>query len=85
MYVPKQNKFPAKESFLIVDLGANTGMTAPIFAKNEGMAQGLATMHPFRGLGEPEDIARAILFLASEDNSWMTGAMMPVDGGYTAQ
>jgi NAD(P)-dependent dehydrogenase (short-subunit alcohol dehydrogenase family) len=60
-------------------------MTAPIFTKTEGMAQGLAAMHPFRGLGEPEDIARAILFLSSEDNSWMTGAMMTVDGGYTAQ
>jgi NAD(P)-dependent dehydrogenase (short-subunit alcohol dehydrogenase family) len=60
-------------------------MTAPIFAKTKGMAQDLGAMHPFRGLGEPEDIARAILFLSSEDNSWMTGAMMTVDGGYTAQ
>jgi NAD(P)-dependent dehydrogenase (short-subunit alcohol dehydrogenase family) len=47
--------------------------------------QGLEAMHPFRGLGEPEDIARAILFLSSEDNSWMTGALMTVDGGYTLQ
>lgn len=80
-----QTNFLVKELLLIIGIGATTGMTAPIFAKNEGMAQGLAAMHPFRGLGEPEDIAKAILFLASEDNSWMTGALMPVDGGYTAQ
>lgn len=60
-------------------------MTEPLFANIQGLAQGLTAMHPFRGLGQPEDIARAILFLASEDNSWMTGAMMSVDGGYTAR
>ncbi len=32
-------------------------------------------------LGEPEDIARAALFLASEDSSWMTGASLVIDGG----
>jgi len=60
-----------------------TAMTAPILSQNE-KKDGLAAIHPFRGLGEPEDLARAVLFLASEDNSWMTGVMMPVDGGYTA-
>ena len=60
-----------------------TAMTAPIFEK-EGMADHLTPMHPFRGLGNPEDIARAVVFLASEESSWMTGVMMPVDGGYTA-
>ncbi|KAE9973263.1 hypothetical protein BLS_002876 [Venturia inaequalis] len=64
---------------------AHTGLTEPLFAKVDGLAQGIGAMHPFRGLGQPEDIARAVLFLASEDNSWMTGAIMPVDGGYTAQ
>lgn len=40
--------------------------------------------HPFRGLGTPEDIARAAVFLASEDASWVTGIGLPVDGGYNS-
>ncbi|KAF2849660.1 short-chain dehydrogenase/reductase-like protein [Plenodomus tracheiphilus IPT5] len=40
--------------------------------------------HPLRGLGTPQDIARAAVFLASEDASWVTGIGLPVDGGYTS-
>lgn len=40
-------------------------------------------LHPFGRIGEPEDIARAALFLASEDASWITGQCLAVDGGYT--
>lgn len=40
----------------------------------------LGAMHPFKGLGEPEDIAKAALFLASDDASWVSGAALPVDG-----
>jgi len=36
-------------------------------------------------LGEVEEIAKAALFLASDDASFITGINMPVDGGYTAQ
>ena len=39
--------------------------------------------HPFKGLGTPQDIARAAVFLASEDAAWVTGIGLPVDGGYT--
>ena len=35
-------------------------------------------------LGEVEDIAGAAFFLASGDASWLTGAILPVDGGYSA-
>ncbi|HXQ40268.1 MAG TPA: glucose 1-dehydrogenase [Candidatus Udaeobacter sp.] len=42
-------------------------------------------MHPIRRLGRPEEIARAALFLASEESSFMTGADLLIDGGYTAQ
>jgi NAD(P)-dependent dehydrogenase (short-subunit alcohol dehydrogenase family) len=59
-------------------------MTGPLFTR-EGGKEHFEALHPFRGLGVPEDIARAVLFLASEDNSWMTGVMLPVDGGYVAQ
>lgn len=39
--------------------------------------------HPFGGMGLPEDVARAALFLASDDVAWVTGINLPVDGGYT--
>jgi NAD(P)-dependent dehydrogenase (short-subunit alcohol dehydrogenase family) len=39
--------------------------------------------HPFRGLGTPQDIARAAVFLASDDAGWVTGIGLPVDGGYS--
>ena len=45
----------------------------------------LTKAHPFRGLGEPEDIAKAAVFLASDDASWITGVPLPIDGGYTCQ
>ena len=42
-------------------------------------------MHPMGRLGEPEEVARAIAFLASDEASFITGAILPVDGGYLAQ
>lgn len=41
--------------------------------------------YPLRRMGLPEDIANAILFLASDEASWITGANMVVDGGHTIQ
>lgn len=40
---------------------------------------------PLKRNGQPEDVAKAILFLASESSSWITGTVMPVDGGATAR
>jgi len=40
---------------------------------------------PMRRIGQPEEIAKPILFLASDDASFITGAELVVDGGYTAQ
>ncbi len=42
-------------------------------------------MHPIGRVGQPEDIAPAFLYLASEDSAWVTGTSLMVDGGYTAQ
>jgi NAD(P)-dependent dehydrogenase (short-subunit alcohol dehydrogenase family) len=41
--------------------------------------------HPMGRLGEPEEVARAIAFLASDEASFITGAILPVDGGYLAR
>jgi NAD(P)-dependent dehydrogenase (short-subunit alcohol dehydrogenase family) len=41
--------------------------------------------HPIGRLGDPSEVANAILFLASDEASFVTGAVLPVDGGYLAQ
>ena len=41
--------------------------------------------HPIGRLGRPEDIAGLAVYLASDESSWVTGAVLPVDGGYVAQ
>ena len=42
-------------------------------------------MTPWAEWGVAEDIAKAVVFLASEDAGYVTGVALPVDGGYTAQ
>ncbi|MCP5118629.1 MAG: SDR family oxidoreductase, partial [bacterium] len=42
------------------------------------------SMHPLGRNGRPEDVAQAILYLAASDSSWVTGAILPVDGGVLA-
>lgn len=41
----------------------------------------LAEDHPLRRLGTPEDVARAALYLASDDSTWLTGVILDVAGG----
>jgi NAD(P)-dependent dehydrogenase (short-subunit alcohol dehydrogenase family) len=65
------------------------GVVTPMFqrftAGNQEMQAGFANAHPVGRLASPEDIARTILFMASDDASFMTGSVVAVDGGYTAQ
>lgn len=46
--------------------------------------QKIEAAHPL-GIGQPEDVARAAAFLLSPASRWITGADLPVDGGFTAQ
>ena len=60
----------------------------PIWAETLAIAPDvfdrLTPWYPLGRVGEPADVARAALFLASDDASWITGAILPVDGGLTA-
>jgi NAD(P)-dependent dehydrogenase (short-subunit alcohol dehydrogenase family) len=58
-------------------------MTKPVFDDDDFRTR-LEARHPFRGLGQVEDIAKAAVFFASEDAQWVTGVGLPVDGGYYA-
>lgn len=50
----------------------------------EGVARAVAESVPQGRIAEPGDVAAAIVYLASDDASHVTGASLPVDGGYTA-
>ena len=45
----------------------------------------IEAIHPMNRLGEVEDIAQAIYFLASDENTFMTGTILNIDGGYNAK
>lgn len=47
----------------------------------EDLKPSLIEAHPLRRLGTPEDVARAAVFLASDDSSWITGMVVDVAGG----
>ena len=61
-----------------------TPLTAPLW-DDPNRLESTTARHPLGRLGQPEEIANAILFLVSEDASFITGVALPVDGGYTAQ
>jgi len=45
----------------------------------------LESLHPVGHLGEPDDIGYGVVYLASDESKFMTGAELVIDGGYTAQ
>ena len=55
------------------------------FRSDDATEAYLISQHPLGRLGQPEEIAAAASFLASDDASFINGVTLPVDGGYTAR
>ncbi len=60
----------------------DTPMAAPLMSHPEQLAPILAH-YPIRRVGNPEDVASLVLYLASDEAAWVTGGTFPVDGGRT--
>jgi NAD(P)-dependent dehydrogenase (short-subunit alcohol dehydrogenase family) len=52
-----------------------------VWADQPGALERLAQLYPLGRVGEPEDVAAAVAFLASDDAAWITGTILPVEGG----
>lgn len=61
-----------------------TPMSEGLESSSEALAQ-IEAMTPLQRIGEPDEVANAILFLASDEASFITGAELPIDGGYSAR
>ena len=59
----------------------DTDMTRNLWLNTKEKRQITATEHPLGRIGTGEDVAKAVLYFASDDASWTTGAILPVDGG----
>ena len=57
--------------------------TPMIAAQDENITESIVDVTPLKRLGQPEEVAYCALFLASEESSFVTGAELVVDGGYT--
>jgi NAD(P)-dependent dehydrogenase (short-subunit alcohol dehydrogenase family) len=61
-----------------------TPMMQKAFVRDPRLEQAYKASHPLGRLGTPEDIGEAVMWLCSEEASFVTGLALPVDGGYTA-
>ncbi|UCE81140.1 MAG: SDR family oxidoreductase [Methanobacteriota archaeon] len=67
------------ETPMFLQEAATRGLSAEDHRKD------ISAYHPIGRLGKPKEVADAVLFLASDDSSFITGTAFSVDGGYTAQ
>lgn len=75
----------AKNKIRINAICAGYVLTPQITSKSKEFINSLIAKHPIGRLAEPEEIAQSVLFLASEDSSYIIGSNLVIDGGYTAQ
>ena len=71
-------------SNIVAPYTTRTDFWKPTFDADPDLAPRLADINPMRRIGNPIDLANAILFLASDEASFINGALLPVDGGFTA-
>jgi len=67
-----------------VALGLGDTPLAKFLTQNEISMKASESLHPMGRIGKPEDVVEAILYLASDDSSWVTGVIIPIDGGMKA-
>src|SRR5665213_2443353 len=62
-----------------------TPMIDRFTGKNKEVEKQFASQEPIGRLGQPEEVAKAVIWLCSDKSSFVTGVAMPVDGGWVAQ
>ncbi|MFH8733633.1 MULTISPECIES: SDR family NAD(P)-dependent oxidoreductase [unclassified Streptomyces] len=67
-----------------VNLVAPGTVRTPAWSGRGPALDAVSGLYPLGRVGEPEDIAAAVTFLASPDAAWITGVTLPVDGGLTS-
>jgi len=63
----------------------DTDMTRNLWLNTKEKRKITAAEHPLGRIGTGEDVAKAVLYFASDDSSWTTGAILPVDGGVSTK
>ena len=62
----------------------DTDMTKPFLVTKKDR-EFMDNDHPLGRIGQPKEVAKSVLFLASEDSSWTTGAILAIDGGQSTK
>jgi NAD(P)-dependent dehydrogenase (short-subunit alcohol dehydrogenase family) len=52
-----------------------------LYGNDKEFTEAIVRKHPL-GLGKPDDVASAVVYLLSEASRWMTGSVLTIDGGY---